>query len=282
GFLPKKAPAIIGITLFSLSAAIHWFHFFTHGRHPFMLTLTIGMTAMATGFGLRVAYIKSPYTQNPFIEMILFILLSPCAFLAIDYMLLSRLAATLDEVVARRCLLVRSNWIVKIFVWSDVGTFLLQATGGSLETSTDINTAHSGHTVAIVGLCLQLVSFLFFTVTLIVFSWRLSHEANALKDHPKPLKIFSREPIYDWRILVGILCATCVGILMRSLFRIAEYAGGYDGYLSMHEAYFYALDALPLWVAMTLFCVVWPTRCVVAPKSPDMEFVESRTPPSSA
>jgi hypothetical protein len=53
-----------------------------------------------------------------------------------------------------------------------------------------------------------------------------SHEANALKDHPKPLKIFSREPIYDWRILVGILCATCVGILMRSLFRIAEYAGG--------------------------------------------------------
>jgi hypothetical protein len=27
--------------------------------------------AMATGFGLRVAYIKSPYTQNPFIEMIL-------------------------------------------------------------------------------------------------------------------------------------------------------------------------------------------------------------------
>jgi hypothetical protein len=62
-------------------------------------------------------------------------------------MLLSRLAATLDEVVARRCLLVRSNWIVKIFVWSDVGTFLLQATGGSLETSTDINTAHTGHTV---------------------------------------------------------------------------------------------------------------------------------------
>ncbi|KAJ6591393.1 hypothetical protein B0H10DRAFT_1960786 [Mycena sp. CBHHK59/15] len=36
---------------------------------------------------------------------------------------------------------------------------------------------------------------------------------------------------------------------------------GRDG-LSRHEGYFYLFDVLPLWMAMSLFCVVWPARCL--------------------
>lgn len=28
------------------------------------------------------------------------------------------------------------------------------------------------------------------------------------------------------------------------------------------NSYFYLLDALPLWLAMTLYCFVWPTRFI--------------------
>ncbi|KAJ7253277.1 RTA-like protein, partial [Mycena rebaudengoi] len=157
----------------------------------------------------------------------------PCAFLAIDYMLLSRLAATFDQDVANRCLLIRPSRIVRIFVWSDVATFVLQA-GGALAASTNTVLPNIGQRLPIVGLCLQLVSFVFFTITSIIFGWRLcSHEYPTLKDAPRNGKMFqrarilSREPIYDWRILYSILCVSAVAILIRSVFRITEYAGGF-------------------------------------------------------
>lgn len=34
----------------------------------------------------------------------------------------------------------------------------------------------------------------------------------------------------------------------------------YSGFLVNHEGYFYAFDPLPLWLAMSLYCFVWPTR----------------------
>lgn len=51
---------------------------------------------------------------------------------------------------------------------------------------------------------------------------------------------------------------TCVGILIRSVYRIAEFAQGYDGKLRTTEAYFYALDSLPLFLAIAVWAVVWP------------------------
>jgi hypothetical protein len=41
-----------------------------------------------------------------------------------------------------------------------------------------------------------------------------------------------------------------------------------QGYLSLHEAYFYIFDALPLWIAMSLYCVVWPVRALVDSEHP--------------
>ena len=60
------------------------------------------------------------------------IITQPCFFLATDYMILSHLTRTFDEEVVDRCLVVRQSRIVKIFVWSDVTTFLLQGSGGGL------------------------------------------------------------------------------------------------------------------------------------------------------
>jgi hypothetical protein len=59
----------------------------------------------------------------------------PCAFLATDYMLLARLASTFDTQVSERCLLIRASRLAKLFVCSDVITFLLQAAGGGLMSS---------------------------------------------------------------------------------------------------------------------------------------------------
>ena len=33
-----------------------------------------------------------------------------------------------------------------------------------------------------------------------------------------------------------------------------------DGFLATHEGYFYLLDALPLWIGMSLYALFWPMR----------------------
>lgn len=45
---------------------------------------------------------------------------------------------------------------------------------------------------------------------------------------------------------------------MRSIFRIIEYAQGYDGELRTTEVYFYVLDSLPIFLALAVWTVVWP------------------------
>ncbi|KAJ6481763.1 RTA1 like protein-domain-containing protein [Mycena sanguinolenta] len=265
GFVPKKSLSLIAFIFYAASGVTHLFHFFTvPPRSPFMIALPIGMIGMAIGFVLRILYANPPYTLGKYIIMDLCILLSPCLYLATDYMLLSRLARSFDEEVSHRCLLIRDSRITKIFVWSDVGTFLLQSGGGSLSASNTPSTAKLGNKIALIGLILQAVSFGLFTLALIVFGQRVSKHYPELwrSKVPHPFKVLSREPIHDWRILFYVMCATCVGILVRSIFRVAEYAGGYNGTISTHEAYFYLFDTVPLWISMTLYCVVWPVRAL--------------------
>ncbi|CAK5276491.1 unnamed protein product [Mycena citricolor] len=259
--------AAIGVALFGISGIVHWIYYFTaRPRRKFTLSLTIGMSAMALGFILRIVYALGSHTLGKYIVMDLFILLSPCLFLVTDYVLFSRLVATFHTEVVSRCLLIRPSRITHIFVYSDVLTFLIQSTGGALSAGKNANTAKLGSNIALAGLVLQALSFGLFTVLLIVFSWRLAthfpHIWHSTSNSRGAFRLLSTEPIQDWRILIYILYLTCLGILTRSVFRIVEFAGGYRGYVANHEVFFYLLDALPLWISMTLFCIIWPARCI--------------------
>ncbi|KAJ7101569.1 RTA1 like protein-domain-containing protein [Mycena belliarum] len=263
GFVPKRLPAYVGLALYALSALIQWTLYFKHGLPRFMLVLTVGMTTMAMGFAFRLVLASNTHSISLDIIMNLFIVLSPCAFLAFDHMLLARLTAIFDDDVAERCLLVRRARITRLFIWTDVLTFQLQGNGAGMAISSTPIAASIGKWMTIVGLVLQFLSFAFFTFVTLLFGYRLRRGFPALwaplQDH-RCFTLFSTHPVNDWRILYWTLCLTCVSILLRSLFRVAEYAGGPTGYLSTHEGYFYLLDALPLWVAMSSFCAVWPTR----------------------
>ncbi|KAJ7231136.1 RTA1 like protein-domain-containing protein [Mycena rebaudengoi] len=259
--VPAVAPALVGLALYALSGIIHWIQFFRIGR-PFMLSLPIGMTTMAAGFAVRILVHNSPLSLGLNIGTTLLILLSPCLFLALDYVILGRLAVLFGPEVSKKCMLIAPTRVATIFVWSDVGTFLIQAIGGSMTTSSNLNTINLGNKIVLVGLGLQLASFGLFTTLMVVFGLRVRtrfpHVWRATGNaHFAP---FSKGPVADWHILYYTLCLSCVSILIRSIFRLAEFIQGHSGYISTHEVFFYCFDALPLWIAMTLYCSVWPPR----------------------
>jgi len=53
-------------------------------------------------------------------------------------------------------------------------------------------------------------------------------------------------------------------ILIRNLYRIVEFEGGYGGYVMNHELYFYFFDALMMLFVQTLYSVVHPGKIFAA------------------
>ncbi|KAJ6449513.1 RTA1 like protein-domain-containing protein [Mycena vitilis] len=260
-FLPAVAPALVGLVLYAFSGIVHFIQFFRMGK-PFMLPLAIGMITMAIGFVVRILVHSSPTSMGLNIVTTLLILLSPCLYLAQDYMILGRLAVLFGPEVSKKAMLIAPTRIATIFVWSDVVTFLIQAIGGAMSTSSTVATIDLGNTIVIAGLGVQLASFGLFTTLVISFGLRVRNHFpkvwNATGN--QGFAAFSRSPVADWHLLYYTLCLSCVSILIRSIFRMAEFIQGHKGYISTHEAFFYCFDALPLWIAMTLYCAVWPPR----------------------
>ncbi|KAJ6540732.1 RTA1 like protein-domain-containing protein [Mycena capillaripes] len=280
-FVPAVIPALVGLVLYGLSGIFHWIQLFRISGSRWMLPLPIGMISMAAGFAVRILVHHSPTSLGLNIATTLLILLSPCLYLALDYMILGRLAGLFGPDIAKKTMLIAPTRVATIFVWSDVGTFLIQAIGGSMTTSSKIDTINLGNKIVIVGLGVQLASFGLFTTLIVVFGLRVRklfpHVWRATGN--QDFSPFSKEPVADWHILYYTLCLSCVAILIRSIFRMAEFIQGHKGYISTHEAFFYCFDALPLWIAMTLYCSVWPPRFLSSPR--EAEVMELRKNPGA-
>ncbi|KAJ7696931.1 RTA1 like protein-domain-containing protein [Mycena rosella] len=273
--VPAVTPAVIALILFGLSALVHWIQFFRFGRQPFMLALTLGMTAMAVGFVVRILVSHNPTSLGLNIVSTLLILLSPCLFLGLDYMILGRLAVMFGPDISNKAMFIAPTRVATIFVWSDVGTFLVQALGGSMTTSSNINSVHLGNKIALIGLALQLVSFALFMVLMLVFGSRVrTRFPHVWRGQQGKAFTVAGGEVGDWRILYFTLCVTCVAILVRSIYRLVQFIQGYGGYVSTHEVFFYCFDSLPLWMAMSLYCAVWPPRFLNSP--PQGEALELR------
>ncbi|KAG6809079.1 hypothetical protein H0H92_001687, partial [Tricholoma furcatifolium] len=228
----------------------------------------------AFGLALRFALHKHPDSLNLYIVQDMFVVLSPCAFIAADYVLLGRLAAHLD---LTKHLIVPANKITKAFVLSDVTTFLIQAAGGGLSASANSEKVDlMGSHLFLAGLVLQLLSFATFTVMYTIFRYRV------WKHNPEVYTRDASKPWYnDWRTLANVLSLSCVGILVRrafdtqtsvitltlssqirSFYRVIELSQGYQGHLATTEAYFYGLDTLPLFIAISIYTPFWPGRFI--------------------
>ncbi|EIT76740.1 hypothetical protein AO1008_06794 [Aspergillus oryzae 100-8] len=116
--------------------------------------------------------------------------------------------------------LIRVGWLTKVFVLGDVLSFVIQGSAAGLMATG--SNAKMGKNIVIVGLLVQVIMFGLFIVTSIVFQ-RLS-----------------------------------VLIMVRSIFRVIEYAMGQDGYLLSHEWPMYVFDTLLMFAVMVIWGVWYP------------------------
>ncbi|KAH8431801.1 RTA1 domain-containing protein [Aspergillus melleus] len=179
----------------------------------------------------------------PYCIQNVFILLGPALFAASVYMVLGRI---ITAVGGEHHSLIRVNWLTKIFVLGDVLSFLVQGGAAGMMVSSDL--ADMGKNIVIAGLLIQVIMFGLFIVTAICFQTRM---------HKRPTAgAFNAE--LPWKSHLYTLYMISLLIMVRSIFRVAEFAMGYEGYLLSHEWTLYVFDALLMWIVMVLFGYRYP------------------------
>lgn len=260
-YVPSLPAAIIFLVLF---VAATTFHFWKLHRTKawFCLAFSIGGLCTYTGnldwlnianwLPLKVeviGYVGRAAANNSTDSVIVFaiqnvfLLLGPTLFAASVYMTLGRI---IRSVHAEKHSLVRINWLTKIFVMGDVVSFLVQ--GGASGLMATGNNVKMASNIVVAGLVIQVVMFGLFIVTSVVFEVRMRRSPTT--------EAFDER--INWMTQVRTLYAVSALILIRSIFRVVEYAAGDDGYPLTHEWMLYVFDSVLMIISMLIWAIWYP------------------------
>ncbi|RDW58488.1 hypothetical protein BP5796_12418 [Coleophoma crateriformis] len=180
------------------------------------------------------------WSLGPFIIQGIFILVPPALFAASIYIILGRIILLTE---GESYSMIKRTRLTKTFVWGDVLCFWLQAGGGGLQAASASATLPKiGNYVVIAGLAFQIVWFGFFLIVATTFHRRMLRAPTER----------SQQPEVRWESYLTTLYVCSSLIMVRSVFRVIEYAMGNDGYLMAHEAFLYVFDSVPMFIV-----VVW-------------------------
>ncbi|OHF00855.1 hypothetical protein CORC01_03929 [Colletotrichum orchidophilum] len=246
---PSMVAATVFIIVFGVSGMLHIWQICRH-RTWYFIPFAIGCIYELVGYlGRSLSASEAPdYTLSPYIIQSILLLLGPALFAASIYMVLGRLIDLLD---AGEYSLIKPKWLTKVFVLGDVLSFFAQGGGGGmLASAKSSDTVKLGENIIVVGLGIQILFFGFFIAVTLVFHLRHSRR-------PTSQSLTVQTP---WKDLLYVLYATSFFIMIRSLFRVAEYVQGTNGKLQAKEKYIYIFDATLMGITSMAFNWFRPSR----------------------
>ncbi|PGH20056.1 hypothetical protein AJ80_03706 [Polytolypa hystricis UAMH7299] len=141
--------------------------------------------------------------------------------------------------------------MAKIFVWLDILAFIVQGTGGIMDSGFSAEVSRIGLRIYTAGIAAQQFFVTVFAVLLGTFFRRmLQGRGNFDKGT-------------TWKPLTIAMFATISLITIRICFRLAEFAKGPTSppsILSRKEVFFYVLECLTMWAAITTLAIWHPGR----------------------
>jgi RTA1 like protein len=205
----------------------------------------IHRTVEMVGYVGRAIGHSDKEARGPFIVQSLLILVAPALFAATIYMTLGRLMRATN---GAQHSIIRVTWMTKVFVIGDVLSFFVQGGGGGIMASGDIDKLKLGEKVILGGLFLQIIMFGVFVLAAIIFHSRMRKNPTQQ----------SYNPDLRWEQVLYILYGVSALIMVRNIFRVAEYIGGHDGTLLSVEWPIYVFDALLMAATMAIFYWGYP------------------------
>ncbi|KAH8426782.1 RTA1 domain-containing protein [Aspergillus melleus] len=251
-YTPSLAAGILFLILFTLTTVYHLYQVICM-RSSYMLVFVTGGVFQIIGYICRILAHYDKESIPIYSIGTIMILLAPPLYAASIYMTLGRLIRYLD---AESISVVPTKWLTGIFLTGDIVAFVMQAAGGGIMASGTISAMHTGEKITIVGLCIQLLFFSVFIITSTIFHWRIYKQPTRMSLQGA-LKSWKQT---SWETIMVVLYASSVLILIRSIFRLIEYAQGNNGYLISHEVFMYVFDAMLMFFTMVVMSTYHPSE----------------------
>ncbi|CAO3620767.1 unnamed protein product [Mucor fragilis] len=240
-YYPSVPLAIVSLVIYILLSLALLFRVYATKSRKFLYILGITGLFECIGYVFRLLSAKNT-TLGTYIGMSLFLLLPPNALALVNYKATGEMIR-LSGVPASRFWL-KPKFVTWFFFSSDIFSFLLQGSGGGLQAMS-AEKAALGKTITLIGLIVQLFFFGSFAFITIHVHRSPKYQYTVIgQTNPK-------------RKLSICLYITLILLYVRSIYRIAEYAGGYDGVIATTEWAFYVFDTLIIAIAFVVYYVIF-------------------------
>ncbi|KXH24930.1 RTM1 protein [Colletotrichum simmondsii] len=245
-YLPSKPAAVLFLILFLLSFLyISWKIWRTRAR--FCIVFAVGCLFEVIGYGARASAHDKTDRIMTFAIQNMFIIIAPVLFAASIYMILGRIITSIH---AEKYSMIRPAKLTKTFVLGDLVSFLIQGGASSMMVIQKPGFATWGERIVIIGLVVQIIMFGLFCAIAVVFHRRM-------RQAPTP---DSLDGLIPWEESLYMLYAVSLLIMVRSIFRVVEFAQGYTGYSLSHEWTLYVFDSLLMYLVTVFFAWRFPDR----------------------
>ncbi|KAM0256877.1 hypothetical protein ACHAQJ_004698 [Trichoderma viride] len=244
GYTPSFALAVFAAVWFSLMLAIHLTQTIRH-RSWWFVPFSVGLLFEIVGYIARsLSAEKDPYNLIYFILNYFFIVTAPVFLAAGIYTILSALISRLGVKYS----FLSPKVILWFFVLSDVISTITQVAGAALIGSQE--SKHKDPTFAnnilLGGLAYQVFSI---GVFIIVAGSFLVRARRAL----------GRRGLFTFAVIFAVVTTL---VYLRTVFRLSETSQGLNGSIQTNEVYFACLEFAPVALAVLLFALWHPGRCL--------------------
>jgi len=210
------------------------------------LPFIIGGLLEFIGYVSRIISTNNPDSLGAYIGLSACLLVSPALFAASIYMALRRVIMVMD---AEEYSFIRIGFLTKIFVFGDVLSFLMQASGSGLMAKQEDGSGGLGKTIVIIGLCVQILFFSCFMIVTACFQYRIRQTPTIKGMCYRYLPSKSR----NWQMVIVTLFACSILILIRCVVRTIEFTQGWEGNIRSHEVYLFVFDGGLMFMTMVIY-----------------------------
>ncbi|TVY84656.1 Protoporphyrin uptake protein [Lachnellula suecica] len=265
--LPAAAVAAALYTLVFAATAVQWIRY----RAWVWIVMVLASGMEAAGYIARCLSTQKLDNQTLYVLQFSLIILAPVLMAGACYVVFGRIVYHVVPTEARTTSLlwISPRWLTPIFVVCDIVALFLQLVGAVIITSIDIGDpdavkkANRGKHIAEIGVAVQLICFGLFSIIAVRFNFTskrfmgVFHERfNGVHDDKYFTIGSSRRKFKShWQAILRVTNFTSVCILIRSVYRMVDFALGRKGYMETHEWCLYVLDALVIFPVPLLF--VW-------------------------
>lgn len=294
-FSPSLGASITFLVLFFLTTAVHLGQAIYYKQKYCWVIIMSGIWQVLT-YIFRTISIQQPDSFNYYAAWFVLILVAPLWTNAFVYMVFGRMVWNYTD--DRRVWRVKAQHFGFVFVLLDIVSFVIQVYGAARATAKDAPTDKvlEGLHIYMAGVGIQQLFILIFCLFALRLLLRVRKDSN---EKPKLTKLSPAMLLLYTQFVVLALISVRIYIYgqdmweilfpnyfcqLRIIFRICEYAQGLDSTIPLHEAYQYALDSLPMLLALVAFNVVHPGRIMSdsKPDLPSFRMQENRTQIGSA